>query len=153
MKKIDIAIITQLRQNGRMSLTDMSRKTGLSISTLHLRLKHNIKKGIVKPNSMLNFEKLGFGTRAYILLSVEEKEKIFEHLNKHPNVNSLIKINNGWNLIMECAFKDMCSMETFVEELENTFKIKQKQIHYILTELKKEGFLTKQEQAQALFQA
>lgn len=150
MKKIDIAIISQLRQNGRIPLTELSRKTGMPVSTLHIRLRHNIKKGTIKPNALVNFEKVGYATRAHILLTAEEKDKLLEYLNKHPNVNSLYKINNGWSLMMECAFKDMCAMETFVEELENNFRIKQKQVHYILTELKREGFLAKQEQAEAL---
>ena len=152
MKKIDIQIISHLRKDGRMPLTELSRDTELPVSTIHDRLKQHVKNKLLKPTVLLSFDKLGFNTRAHILLAVEhlEKEKIFAHLQKNPHVNSLYRINNGWNILMECIFKDMPSLEDFVEKLENTFHIKQKQVHYILDELKREGFLAQPELAEAL---
>ncbi len=153
MKKTDITIMAHLRKNGRMPLTELSRQTKLPVSTIHERLKQHMRKGVYRPSTLINFEKIGYATRAHILLSVEqpEKGKLFEHLKAHPNVNSLSRINNGWNIIMECVFKDMISLEEFVEKLENAFHIKQKQVHYVLNEFKREGFLAQPESAEALF--
>ncbi len=153
MKKTEIKILTYLRADGRTPLTTLSRKLKLPVSTIHGRLKSCIETGLVKPSVLLNFEKIGFDTRAYIMLTVDpnEKEKIFTQLQEHPNVNSLFRINNGWNLIMECIFKDMPSLENFVEKLEQTYHIKQKQVHYELEELKREGFLARPEQAEKIF--
>ncbi|VVB81059.1 putative HTH-type transcriptional regulator [uncultured archaeon] len=147
MKKTDIILISQLRQNGRLPLTELSRKTELPVSTLHERLKKHLESGLIRPGALLDFEKLGFKTRAYILLAAEEKDKLFEHLKEHPNVNTISRINNGWKLIMECVFKDMYSLEEFVEELEKKFKIKQKEIHYVLNEVKREGFFNQEKAA------
>lgn len=153
MKKTDIHIITQLRINGRMPLTEIASKTKLPVSTVHDRLKQYKRKKWLKFSAMPAYEKIGFSTRAYILLSVEpaEKEQLFKHLTGHTNVNSLFRINNGWNVIMECIFKNMPAMENFVEKLESTFHIKQKEVHYILEELKSEGFMTNPRDANSLF--
>jgi len=153
MKKTDMHIITQLRINGRMPLTELSRKLELPVSTIHDRIKQYRRKQWLKFSVLPDYEKLGFATRAYLLLSVEpaEKEKLFQHLEKHPNVNSLFRINNGWNVIMECIFKDMPSMEDFVDKLEGMFRIKQKQVHYVLDELKRERFLTDPSHTDKLF--
>ncbi len=153
MKKTDINIITQLRNNGRIPLTALSRKLKLPVSTIHDRLKQYKRKQWLKPTVLINYEKIGFSTRAYLLLSVEstEKDKFFQQLKNHPNVNSLFRINNGWNVVMECVFKDMPTMEDFVEHLESTFHIKKKQIHYVIDELKRERFLSDANQAEALF--
>ncbi len=150
LKKAEIKIITNLREDGRMPLTDLSRKIKLPVSTIHGRLKSIIDAGILKPSALLNFEKIGFSTRAHILLTVDpaEKEALLAHLKEHPNVNSLSKINNGWSLIMECIFKNMPLLENFVEQIEQNFHIKQKQVHYILEELKREEFLNKPAQAE-----
>jgi len=143
MKKTDVCILTQLRQNGRIPLTVLSRKTKLPVSTIHDRLRKHKETGLLRPTALLCFEKMGFATRAQILLSVEsEKGKLYAYLKEHPNVNSLYKINNGWNLIMECVFKDMYSMEDFVEKLETSYPIKKKEVHYVLEELKREGFFS-----------
>jgi DNA-binding Lrp family transcriptional regulator len=155
MKKTDLHIISQLRTNGRMPLTLIAQKTKLPVSTVHDRIKQYKRKKWLKFSALPNFEKIGFAARAYILLSVEpaEKDKLFQRLEAHPNVNSLFRINNGWNAIMECVFKDMPSMEDFVEKLEAEFHIKQKQVHYILGELKREGFLADKDCAETLFEA
>ncbi len=153
LKKTETKIITYLREDGRLPLTELSRKIKLPVSTIHDRLKGIMELGIIRPSVLINFEKIGFNTRAHILLSAEptEKEKLFTHLQAHPNVNSLYRINNGWNLIMECIFKDMPSLENFVEQIEQTFHIKQKQVHYVLEDLKREDFLTKPDQAEKTF--
>lgn len=152
MKKTDLHIISQLRINGRMPLTEIAQKTKLPVSTVHDRLKQYRRKKWLTFSALPDYAKIGFSTRAYLLLSVEptEKEKLFQHLEKHPNVNSLFRINNGWNAIIECIFKDMPAMEDFVENLENKFHIKQKQVHYVLDELKREGFLTDPDYAEML---
>src|SRR5574341_1722121 len=126
MKKTDINIITQLRNSGRIPLTILSRRLKLPVSTIHDRLKQYRRKQWLKPTVLINYEKIGFSTRAYLLLSVEptEKDKFFQQLKTHPNVNSLFRINNGWNAVMECVFKDMPAMEDFVEHLDSTFHIK-----------------------------
>jgi DNA-binding Lrp family transcriptional regulator len=152
MKKTEIKVLANLRKDGRVPLTELSRKTNLPVSTIHDRMRKNIETGLIKPTVLFDFEKLGFDTRVQILLSVEqtEKEKLLAHLKEHPNVNSLFRINNGWNVIMECIFKNMPDSENFVEQLEQEFHIKQKEVHYVLEELKREGFLTKQEQAEKI---
>ncbi len=153
MKQTDICILTHFRRNGRIRLTELSKKTKLPVSTIYDRLKLHLHKGaILRYTTLLNFEKIGYATRAYILLSVDaaEKEKLFTHLKNHPNVNSLFRINNSWNVLMECVFKDMIALETFVEQLESMFHIKQKQVHYVLDEVMREGFLTDPKLAESL---
>ncbi len=144
VKKSDIKIISELRENGRIRLTTLSKKTKMPISTIHERLKKHVKSGLLKSTALLQFDKIGYNTRAHILLAVDQtdKEKLFKYLKNHPNVNTLYKINNGWNLMMECIFEDMYSLEEFVENIENNNTIKRKEIHYVLEELKKERFLT-----------
>lgn len=152
MKKNDTIIISQLRTNGRIQITDLARKTGLPVSTIHDKIKRHVQSKIIKPTVLLNFEKMGFLTRAHILLSVDqmEKEKLFHYLKNSPHVNSLFRINNGWNVFMECIFKDMHSLEDFVEKIESTFHVRQKEIHYVLDELKREEFLAQPEMAEAI---
>ncbi len=147
MKKNEMMLITNLRKNGRMPLTELSRITSLPVSTLHEKLKQQIQNGVLKPTALVNFEKIGYNTRAYILLSVEqdEKEKLYEQLKKNRNVNTLCRVNNGWSIIMECVFKDMYSLEDFVEKIEKNFHIRQKQVHYVLAEFKREEFLAMEE--------
>ena len=142
MKKTDVAIMSQLRVDGRLPLTVLSKRTRLPVSTTHVRLKRMVEKGLVRPTLLLNFQKVGFQVRAFILLAIEskEKERLYVEVQCHPNVNSAFRINNGWSVLMDCVFKDMFALEDFVDMLESTFTVKQKQVHYVLDELKTESF-------------
>lgn len=143
MKKNDKPIIAALRANGRIRLTELSKKTGLPISTLHERIKKHAKEGLLRPSVLLQFDKMGYHARAHILLAAQEdRDTLFSHLNAHPNVNSLYKINNGWNILLECVFEDMYALEAFVEKLEQDYTITNKEIHYVLSELKRERFFS-----------
>lgn len=154
MKKSDITILSHLRANGRVPLTELSRKTGLPISTLHERIKKHIKNGLIFPSALVSFTQLGQTARAHVFLAADQKDRaqLFNHLENHPNVNSLFRINNGWNLLSECIFTDMHSLEDFIDKLEQTFKITKKEVHYTLDELKREAFLKDPTVSQSLFE-
>lgn len=142
MKKKDVAVLAHLRQDGRMSLTSLSRKTGIPHSTLFDKIRSK-NLPVQRHTILLDFEKLGFSTRAYILLAVDkaQKQELIAHLNAIDQVNSLFQINNGWDVMLECVFHDMRSLEAFVDQVEAKFSIKEKQVHYVLDEFKREGFL------------
>ena len=144
MKKSDVKLISYFRSEGRVTLTDLSRRTGLPVSTIHERLRSYVNNSLLKPSALLNFNLLGFETKAFVLIGVDssEKVKLFDHLSKCDNVNSLFRINSGWTALLECIFKDMYSLEEFIEKLESAFTVRQKLVCYVLDELKRESFLS-----------
>ena len=144
MDKRNLKIISYLRQNARISLTSLSRKTGVPVSTLFDKIK--AKQGVFfeRYTTLLKYDKLGFSTRANVLIKIckTNKPKLIEYLLKHPHVNNPYRINNGWDLQLECVFCTMRELEEFLEKLELEHKIKSKEVHYIIEELKREGFLS-----------
>jgi DNA-binding Lrp family transcriptional regulator len=121
----------------------MSRKTGIPVSTIFDRLKFHEEGLITKHTSLLNFAKLGYNTRANISLKVnrEDKEALMEFLSKHEAVNSLYKINNGFDFMLEGIFRQINDMEAFLDMLEQRFKIEGKQYYFIIEDLKRESFM------------
>jgi Lrp/AsnC family transcriptional regulator, regulator for asnA, asnC and gidA len=139
----DLSIISQLRQNSRQTLTKMSKKTNIPISTLYDRLRSFCGNLIVRHTTLLDFNKLGYSARANLVLKVDrdEREKIKEYLMKNPQINSVYKINNGYDFLIEGIFTHVKDLEDFTETIESKFKIKEKKVYYIIDELKREGFL------------
>ena len=74
MKK-DIELVKQLRLDSRKSLTNISRKTKIPISTLYDRLKFHEGGLIKKHTSILNFDLLGFKSRVQLLLKTSINNK------------------------------------------------------------------------------
>lgn len=152
MKKINGKMISYFRKDGRISLTALSRKTGLPVSTIHERLKRMVASKVVRPSLLLNFSSFGFNAKAFLLISVPhaEKEPLLKHLSNSYHVNSLFRINNGWTALCECIFREMVELENFVEQLERKFSVSKKEVFYVLNELSRENFLCEPGLAESL---
>lgn len=153
IKKNDLAIITNLRTNARETLTNMSRRTRIPVSTIFDRIKVQEDSLIKKHTTLLNFEKLGFISRAFVIFGVEKenREGLKEFLLACPNINSVLKINNGFNFMVEFVFRNMVDVENCVEDIEERFDVKHKKVHYIIEDLKREGFLEGSDKIDLLF--
>ncbi len=137
-----VLLLSCLRENARETLTDISKKTKIPISTLFDLLKELSGNLITKSTVLMDFSKLGYHTRAQLILKVEkeQKEKLKQHLYFHPNVNSIYKINNGYDFMIETVHKNIKELDLFLEQLQQKFNISDPQIHYLIDEVKKEGF-------------
>ena len=132
-----------LRENSREKLTSISKKTNIPISTLFDLLKELQGGLILKSTVLLDYSKLGYHARAKVFLKVsnENKEKLRNHLKLNSNVNTIYKINNGWSFLIETIHKNIKELDIFLEKLEDNYKIENKQIHYLIDEVKREGFI------------
>lgn len=144
MNQKDLKIIAYLRQDARMPLTKMSRKTQIPVSTIFDRLKTNEKQFITKHTSLLDFGKLGYNTRANITLKVDraDKQALQEFLLKHHSVNSVYRINNGFDFMVEGIFVHIKDIEEFIDKIEGKFKITDKKSYFIIEDLKREAFMS-----------
>ncbi len=144
MKKKDYKILTELRKNSRAQLKEISKNTSIPISTIYDRIKNSYGNVVKKHTAILNFELLGFNAKANICLKCNKKSKqeLYSHLKRHPNVNSLYKINNGYDYMVEAIFKNIKELEEFIENIEDVYGIKSKEVFYIIDEIIKENFLT-----------
>jgi len=147
MKSKDLLILANLRKNARMSLTNMSKKTSVPISTIYDRLKIFNKDFVKKHTTLVDFSKLGYHTRANIALKVkkDDRDSIKEYLLKHQNVNSLYKINSGYDYLIEGVFVHIKDLDEFLENLDSKFTIEEKQTYYIVNDIKKEEFMSNPE--------
>jgi DNA-binding Lrp family transcriptional regulator len=139
----ELLIMTLLRKNSRESLTQMSRISNIPISTIYDKIKANEQSIIKKHTCILDFAKLGFNSRASLSIKTinSKKEELKSYLLKHPNVNTIYKINNGFDFWIECIFKNIKDLEDFIEYMEHKFGIK-RQIYYIIDDIKREAFMS-----------
>mgnify|MGYP006278678313 FL=1 len=144
MNKKDLIILTHLRKNARESLTNLSKKTRIPISTIYERLRQHGGALIQKHTALIDFACLGFNTRANVMFAVakEDRDAFREYLLRHPRINNLSRINNGYDFSIECIFRHVKEMEEFIENLEGRFNIKEKTTYYIIEDIKRETFLT-----------
>jgi len=139
-----LVLLSKLRNNSRQRLTTLSKETRIPVSTIFEMLKRTNK--IVKNTCLLNFTELGYSIRATITLKVDaqQKNQVSEFLLKIPNLNSLYKINNGYDFMLEVVHKEMRDLELFLELLDSKFIIKEKNVYYVIDELLRESFLVEE---------
>jgi DNA-binding Lrp family transcriptional regulator len=121
----------------------MSKDIHMPISSIYDHIKEQEACLIQKHTTLIDFSKLGFNARANILLKVpkEQRQNIAEYLVKCQQINTAYKINSGWDFMLEGVFRDMKELEIFLENMEEKFKIKAKEVYYIIDDIKREEFL------------
>jgi DNA-binding Lrp family transcriptional regulator len=144
MSKKDLLIMSLLRQDARMSLTMMSRKSRMPISTIYDKLKAHEGITITRHCALVDFARMGFAARANVTLKVDRecREELLNYLMKVPNVNSAYKISNGFDYLLDVVFKDIREMEDFFEAMESKFRIREKKVYFVIDDLKREAFLS-----------
>lgn len=144
MKDKDILILSYFRQDARMKLTDVSRKTNVAISTICDKMKEFDNDLVKKHTAIINFSSIGFPTRAVVILKAdrEKKGEMTQFLEKHPNVNNMFKINNGYDYMIELVFRNIKDIEEFLEKVETKYRIKEKQVYYIIDDIVREQFMS-----------
>ena len=141
VKESDMKILSELRKGSRQTLAEISRKTKISISTIYDRIKFHEKELIKKHTSIVDFELLGYGLRANMLLSTRNKEGLKEYLKENLNVNSAFEINGGYDFMIDCIFANMSECRDFVESFDK-FDVDKKEVHYVIDDFKVESFMT-----------
>jgi len=139
----DWVLAAHLRQNGRVSLTALSRDTRIPVSTIFDHLRAHSGGLYKRHTALVDFSYLGFSIRAHLLLKVpaEHKFALQGFLASAWNTNTLCKVNNGYDFLVDCVFRDLHELERFVEKLEDDFRVRTPEVHYILEELCRESFL------------
>lgn len=144
LKEKDYKVLGYFRKDARTTLTSMSRRTRIPVSTIFDKLKRFEKRGLIKKHtSIVNFKELGYDVRATILILCEDeqKEKVKETLQKNKKINSLTRINNGYDFICEAIFEDMEQYDEFTTMLRKQ-PIQRYTPYFVMEDVKKEDFLT-----------
>ena len=150
--KKDILLMTYFRNNARENLTRISKMSHIPVSTIFDKLREFERTMIKKHTAIVDFKKLGFDIQLNMLFKVsrESRDTFKDFLVKNENINSVFRINNGFDFLVEAIFRDMDALQRFSESLKR-FDIIKKQELFVLEDLKREGFLADSLHAELLF--
>ena len=140
MKEKDLNLIKEFRKNSRQSLTRISKKTKIPISTIYDKLKAYEKDLIIKHTALIDFKQLGFDIRVRLLLAAKQRDTLKNYLLFHDRVNSVMRINNGFDYEIEALFRNMSEFRKFLEDIEQ-FGILELKEYFILDDVLREGFM------------
>ena len=133
--KTDLLVLSELRRNARQSITLISRRTGLSVSTIINKIE-KLNPFVKKYSALIDFSKIGFNIHILFLIKAE---KSLKPLLENPFVNNAYKINDSYNYYIEAVFKSIKDYDDFKKELLN-HSSKFKEL-FVVEEFEREGFL------------
>lgn len=139
LKRNEIILLNEIRKNSRSSITEISKKVNVPISTLFENLKKLEDKVIKKYTSIPDYRKINFSIITTILVKTKNKDVLLEALKDHHNVNNIERISNGYDILIQAIFSDMKEMHSFLDLVDES-KIESKKFFYLLDCIKKEEF-------------
>ena len=140
----DNQLLRYLRSNSRLTLTQISRKTRIPISTLHDRLKKYEKEIVLKHTTLVDFAKLGYHTKLHMLLRIPQqvKQQVAARLQVEPHINTVSTLANNYDLFAEGVFDTIATAQEFISRLEQDFTGLECDTHFVVQDLKREEFLS-----------
>ena len=142
-KEKDYMLLSYFRANARDTLTKISKKTSIPVSTIFDRLRNYERNLILKHTSLLDFRKLGFDVKAQILFKIDS-ESIHEFkkfVSNHQRTNSVYRVNNGYDFMVEALFTNLQDLDEFFTQA-HKHGVEEKKEFFVLEDVKREAFLS-----------
>jgi Lrp/AsnC family transcriptional regulator for asnA, asnC and gidA len=119
LDEIDRTILRLLRQNARMSLQEMSRKTGISDATLQFRLKRMRANGVIESFTIkANPAATGYTVTAIMLVQTEAEkhEQAVAALAKIPEISEVYGILGEYDLFVKVWARSLEELNTLIND-------------------------------------
>jgi DNA-binding Lrp family transcriptional regulator len=115
----DITILKEIQQDSRTSYRDVAKRLGLSVGTVHNRVKKMTNLGVIKNfAAILDPEKLGFQLTAIILMQVEGGHivDVEKDIAKSRSVTAVYDTTGDYDIMVIAKFRSREELNTFIKE-------------------------------------
>jgi len=147
LSKKEMEILAYLRSNGRHTVTQIGKKLGIPRTTVFDKIKKFRKFGLIdRFTAIVDFGQLGHSVCAYIMFKCEPQKKLElgDALATSAHTNNVAKLGNEFDYVSSMIFESMEDMHAYLDILASKYAVKETKILYIAKDLKREGFLAKQ---------
>lgn len=107
----DLKLIKFLEKNSNISSKELSKLTGIPVSTIFRKKREFEKKGIIeKYVAIVNHEKLGEPFQVLFSLNLEEgrdNSSVIESVKRIPQVKEIIQVQESWELLVIVRTKSL----------------------------------------------
>lgn len=118
---IDMKILSRLRQNGRISVKELSAEVFLTTPAVAARMEKLEKEGYIRGfHAEVDLEKMGYGIKAFILMTVkpEEGKKFHEFVQEQKCILECNHITGNYSMLLKVAFSSTVLLDEFLGKLQ-----------------------------------
>ncbi|MDM7935565.1 MAG: Lrp/AsnC family transcriptional regulator [Methanothrix sp.] len=116
---LDRSILRHLRENARMSLQEISRRTGISDATIQYRLKRMRSEGAIEAFTIrASPEATGYTVTAIMLMQTEAErhDQAMEALSRLPEVTEVYGVLGEYDLYAKVWSRSLEELNTIINE-------------------------------------
>ncbi|MBR9703666.1 Lrp/AsnC family transcriptional regulator [Candidatus Woesearchaeota archaeon] len=136
----DLLVIAELQRNAKATTGQITKRTGIPVTTVHNRMKSLEKTGVIKRYvPILDYVKLGKGLHALIFITVEGKgtdqEVLAKAMLKITGVEKASILTGGYDLLLDAHVADVDALNTLlIKELRQLPGVDKTQTMLVLKE-------------------
>ena len=122
--RTDIRILCELRDNARMSNSEIAKKLNVTEATVRRRIKNLIEKGIILRFSIhIDYRLIENTVKAYVhVKTVTDKlDKVVQHLTNHNRVVAVYRVTGEYDLLVVALFVGI-SFQSIGAAVDRVFK-------------------------------
>jgi Lrp/AsnC family leucine-responsive transcriptional regulator len=143
----DLAILTLLQKNCRMTAREIARKINSPITTVFAKMRRMEQQEVIKEyKAILDSKKLNLGTTAFILASFSyrngetplSQRVIAEQIAKFPEVQAVHIISGDWDILIKIKEESVDAVGNFVIDKLRTVKGIEKTLTCMVFDTQKE---------------
>lgn len=140
MDKIDLQILSYLKENARMKASDISKNINLSISSVIERIKKMEQNGTIESYTItLNEKKLGNDIIALMEVSLENPkyyDSFTEMVKANKNILSCYYLTGEFDFMLKILTDSSDSLEKMHRIIKGVEGVSATKTHFVLKEVK-----------------
>ena len=119
----DREIMKLLQQNSSLSVGDIARKVGLSVTPCWRRIQRLEEAGIIRGRvALLDKDKLGLGMTVFVALKTDQHnaewlEEFAQKISSYPEVVEFYRMSGEVDYLLRVVGKDMAAYDQFYKRL------------------------------------
>lgn len=126
LKKDELMILKMLDEDGKMPITNIANKLGVTAPVVSYKIKNLVKLGLIQGfRPLLNPMALGY--QWYIIsfklnnYSEQEEKELLMYLKENKQVVYLTRGLGAFNLVLDVHVKDVIEMDKLLNDIRNNF--------------------------------
>ena len=138
--KLDIKdhkIINVLKQNSRLPIRDIAKKTQLRPSTVHLRLQRLIKNNIIEKFT-LKLNNKAVEEDFIVFMFISTSEDLLPVFFKNQHIKEAFGVTGEYDLLVKLKFRDISQFNDYIINLRKNKSITKTITHVVTTNVKEE---------------
>ncbi len=140
--KLDIKILTMLQENARTKISDIAKKTGLSVPSLSARISKLENAGIIKGYyTKLDRKAFGYDIMAIIDIIMETSKNYSNfrtQVKKTPEIIECFSVLGEGSHVLKVIVKNTEELEKLLSKIQSWPGVTRTITKYVLSEIKSE---------------